>query len=109
MIYGQNVFDQPVKNNLITYDNIRNIAIGLGGDYMTGCLLGYTYYRMIAIDLSKQQALDVDPKTIQQFYCKFRSSRKHNNIFHCWTSKRNNFKFFTKNCECVSHFYFVLI
>ena len=37
---------------------------------MTGCLLDYTYikkyYKMIAIGLSKQQALDADPKAIQQ-------------------------------------------
>ena len=35
-----------------------------------GCLLDYRYikdyYKMIAIDLSKQQALDADPGAIQQ-------------------------------------------
>ena len=63
-------FDQPIKNNLITYDKIRKIATGQGDDYTTGCLLDYNYfsnyYKMIAIDLSKQQALDADPKEIQQ-------------------------------------------
>ena len=63
-------FDQPIKNNLITYDNIWKIATGQGDDYTTGCLLDYNYfsnyYKMIAIDLSKQQALDADPKEIQQ-------------------------------------------
>ena len=29
VIDGRNFFDQPVKNNLKTYDNIRKIAIGL--------------------------------------------------------------------------------
>ena len=29
VIHGRNFFDQPVKNNLKTYDNIRKIAIGL--------------------------------------------------------------------------------
>ena len=28
MIEGQNFFDQPIRNNLITYDNIRKISIG---------------------------------------------------------------------------------
>ena len=28
MIYGKNVFDQPVKNDLITYDHVRKITIG---------------------------------------------------------------------------------
>ena len=66
MINGRNVFDQLVKNNLITYDNIRKIAIGQIDDYTTDCLLNYNYfnnyYKMIAIDLSKQQAFDADPK-----------------------------------------------
>ena len=64
------ISDQPIKNNKVTYENIRKIATGQGDDYTTGCLLDYTYfkkyYKMIAIDLSKQQALDADPKAIQQ-------------------------------------------
>ena len=70
MIDGKNFFDQPVKNNEVTYENIRKIATGQGDDYTTGCLLDYiyfkNYYKMIAVDLSKQQALDADPKAIQQ-------------------------------------------
>ena len=62
--------DQPVRNNLITYDNIQKILTGQGDDYATGCLVGYgyfnKYYKMIAIDLSTQQVLDADPKTIQK-------------------------------------------
>ena len=69
MINGENFFDQPIKNNKITY-NIRKIATGQGDDYTTGCLLDYPYfidtYKMIAVDLSKQQALDADPRAIQQ-------------------------------------------
>ena len=41
MIDGKNFFDQPVKNNLRTYDNIRKNATGQGDDYNTGCLLDY--------------------------------------------------------------------
>ena len=70
MIAGKNFFNQPIKNDKVTYDNIIKIATGQGGDYTTGCFLDYTYfkkyYKMIAIDLSKQQALDPDPKAIQQ-------------------------------------------
>ena len=69
MIDGKNFFDQPVKNDKVTYENIRKIATGQG-DYTTGCLLDHSYfkdhYRMIAVDLSKKQALDTDPKAIQQ-------------------------------------------
>ena len=70
MINGENFFDQPIKNNKVTYENIRKIATGQGDDYITGCLLDYSYfmdtYKMIAVDLSKQQALDADPRAIQQ-------------------------------------------
>ena len=44
MINGENVFDQPIKNNKVTYENIRNISIGQGHDYTTGCLLDYSYF-----------------------------------------------------------------
>ena len=70
MIDGKNVFDQPINNDFKSYENIRIIAAGQGDDYTTGCLLDYPYfkdhYKMIAIDLSKQQALDADPRAIQQ-------------------------------------------
>ena len=52
------------------HENIRKIATGQGDDYTAGCLLDYSYikdrYKMIAIDLSNQQVLDVDPRAIQQ-------------------------------------------
>ena len=67
MINGENVFDQPIKNNKVTYENIRKTATGQGDDYTTGCLLDYSYfentYKTIAVDLSKQHA---DPRVIQQ-------------------------------------------
>ena len=70
MADGQNFFNQPVKNNLITYDSIQKIATGQGDDYTADCLLDSNYFKdyckMIAMDLSKQQALDADPKAIQQ-------------------------------------------
>ena len=59
MIDGKNFFDQPVKDNKVTHENIRKIATGQGDDYTTGCLLDYPYfkdsYKIIAVDLSKQQ------------------------------------------------------
>ena len=70
MINGENFFNQPIKNNKVMYENIRKVATGQGDDYTTGCLLDYPYfmdtYKMIAVDLSKQQALDTDPRAIQQ-------------------------------------------
>ena len=68
MIDGKNFFDQPVKNDKVTYKNIRNIATGQRDDYTTGCLLDYIYFKsyskIIAVHLSKQQALYAHPKAI---------------------------------------------
>ena len=70
IINGENFFDHPIKNNKIIYQNIRKIAMSQGDYYTTGCLLDYSYfkynYKMIAVDLSKQHALDTDPRAIQQ-------------------------------------------
>ena len=70
MIDGRNFFDQAIDSMTKTYKNIRKIAIGQGYDYTNGCLLDYTYFKenckLIAIDLSKQQELDADPRAIQQ-------------------------------------------
>ena len=52
------------KNDLKTYDNIRKTD--QGDDYLSGCLLDdpyfKVYYELMAPDLSKQQALDANPK-----------------------------------------------
>ena len=70
MIDAKNGFDQPVKNDLKRLIIFKKIATGQGDDYVTGCLLDYNYFKryfkMIAIDLRKQQALDADAKAIQQ-------------------------------------------
>ena len=70
IINGENFFNQPVKDNKVTYENIRKVAIGKRDDHTNGCLLDYPYfrdsYKMIAVDLSRQQALDADLRAIQQ-------------------------------------------
>ena len=70
MINGKNFFDQPAKNDKVTYENIRKISTGQGDDYTTGCMLTIPISKNITkwlqIDLSKQQALDADPKAIEQ-------------------------------------------
>ena len=78
MIGGKNFFDQPINSMTKTYENIRKIATVQRDDYTTSCLLDYSYfknyYKMFAIDLSKQQELDADPRAIQKynFNSKFR-------------------------------------
>ena len=86
MIDGKKFFDQPVKNNKVTYENTRKVATGQGDDYTTDCLLDYiyfkNYYKMIAVDLSKQQALDADPKAIQQINFTANLDRAGNTRFY---------------------------
>ena len=70
MTDGKNFFDQLINSELKTYEIIRKNATGKGYDYTTGCLLDYSHfkinYKMVAMDLSKQQVLDADPSAIQQ-------------------------------------------
>ena len=104
MIDGRNVFDQPVKNYLIIYENIQKIATCQGDDYTTGCLLDYlyfkNYYKMIAMDLSKEQALDADPKLIQQINSIVNLHRDGNitMFFFIEEAKETISQYFTRNC-----------
>ena len=87
MTNGENFFDQPIKNNNVTYEDIGKIATGHGDDCTTGCLLDYPYfqdsYKMIAVDLIKQQALDADPRANQQINFAANLDRAGNTrIFH---------------------------
>ena len=69
-IDGRNFYNQPINDLIKQYNEVRKISTGQGDDYTTGCLLDFAYfeknYRLIAADLSKQKALDADPKAIQQ-------------------------------------------
>ena len=47
MINRENFFDQPVKNNKVTYKKIGKIATGQGDNYTTGCLLDYPCFNDI--------------------------------------------------------------
>ena len=93
MINEPNLFDQPVKNDLRTYDTIWKIMKGQGYDYTTACLLDYPYFKenckiskLTAIDLTKQKELDADPKAIQQ-------------INFTGNLARNSIANRTRNCE----------
>ena len=85
MIDRKNFFDQPINTELKTYENVRKIASSIGDDYTTGCLLDYSYfkenYKLIAIDLSKQRALDADPRAIQQIDFTANLDRAGNTMF----------------------------
>ena len=69
MIDGKIFFDQPINSELKTYESIRKNATGQGDNYTTGCLLDYSYfeenYKMIAINISKQQVLHANRRAVQ--------------------------------------------
>ena len=105
---GKRFFDQPLKSNMRTGNNIRKVATVQGDDYTTGCLLYYNcfnnYYKMIAIDLGKQQVLHGDPKAIQKM--NFTGNQKRDNgaiMFFIIEKAKKNKKgtFFTKNYESI--------
>ena len=101
MIDGRNLFDQPIKNDLKTYYNIRKIATGQSYDYTTGCLLDYpyfkNYYKLIAIALSKQQKIDADPKAIQQIsFTRNLSTEEGATMFFTIEERKERFLDFSK-------------
>ena len=103
-----------IKRDLKTYDNVRKIETGQVDDYTTECLLDYTYFKiyfeLIAIDFSKQQKLDVDPKAIQQINFtgslnRVGGARMYFNI----EKAKQTVLDFSKDAVKVLWFYFVLI
>ena len=69
-IDGRNFYDQPINDLIKQYDEVRKILTGQDDDSSTGCLLDFAFfknnYRLIAVDLSKQKALNADSRAIQQ-------------------------------------------
>ena len=63
MFDGRNFYGQPINDTIKQNDEVRKVTTGYGG-----CLLDYAYfkdnYRLIAVDLSKQKALDAYPRAI---------------------------------------------
>ena len=58
MIDKRNFCGQPINDIIKQYDEVRKVSTG------------YAYfkdnYKLVAVDLSKQKALDADPRAIQQ-------------------------------------------
>ena len=70
LIDGRNFYDHPIDGLIKQYDEVRKVSTEYGDDYTTGCLLDYAYFKdnckLVAFGLSKQKALDADPKAIRQ-------------------------------------------
>ena len=65
--------DQTINGSIKRYDEVIKVSTGQGDDCATGCLLDYAYFkdncRLIAVDLSKQKALDADQEQFsKQFF-----------------------------------------
>ena len=75
IIDGRTFYDNPIESDIEKYRELKKVMIGKGEDYTTGSLLYFNYfekhYKLVAIDLSKQKELDVDPRAIQQIEFKY--------------------------------------
>ena len=62
IIIGKNFSDQPNDSDIKQYEEIKKLTTEKGEEYSTGCLLDYdyikNYYRLIAVDLIRQEELD---------------------------------------------------
>ena len=70
LIDRRSFYDQPIDDLIKQYDEVRKVSTEQEYYYTTGLVLDYAYfkdnYRLIAFNLSKQEAFDADPKAIQQ-------------------------------------------
>ena len=54
MIDGRNFFDQPMKDNLKAWNNIRKITTGRGGDYTIRVFIRlYLFQKMLWINCNR--------------------------------------------------------
>ena len=105
MVKGYNViidklafFDLPIKTEEESYEKI--IDISRNNEYTTGNLLDYNYfknhYKLIAIDLSKQQVLQENEDLIQQINFIGRLEKK-SDVFIIIKKKENTILEFSQN------------
>ena len=72
-----------MKEHMITFGRLSN---GQRDGYATGFQLDYAYfkehYRLIVVDLNKQQIADANPKPIQKNYFYWKLIEECDNIFY---------------------------
>ena len=105
------MFHQLVKDDLAIYGNIQKIPTGQGDNHTFSCLLYYNYfesfYKMIAIDISKHLALNADPKTIQQINLTAISYRAEKTTMFFIIEELKRFEIFNRELwECCNFIYF---
>ena len=104
----RNFYDQSINDLIKQYEEVRKISTGQSDDYSTVCLLDYVYFkddfRLITADLSKQKALDPDPKAIQQIIFTGQVDDEALTVFYILEQskvKRNNARIFQRNNKSV--------
>ena len=72
---GRSCYDNPIESDIEKYRELKRVMIGKGEDYATGSLLDFhyfdEYYKLVAVNLSKQKELDAYPRAIQQIEFKY--------------------------------------
>ena len=101
LIVGKRTFDQTIKGDIKTYEDIRKIVTCQEDDYITRWLLDCPCfkenYKMISIDLIKQ-AFDFDPKEVQVYsIANLDQARKTLMFFIFKRSERKLFCIFNKD------------
>ena len=75
IIDGRNFYDNPIQSDIGKYRELKKVMNGKGEDYTTRSLLDFNYfdkhYKLVSVDLSKQNELDADPRAIQQIEFKY--------------------------------------
>ena len=93
-------FDLPIKNEEEAYEKI--IDISKNDEYTTGNLLDYDYfkkyYKLIAIDLSKQQVLQENKDLIQQINFIGRLDQNANIFVIIEKKRKYHVRIFSKFC-----------
>ena len=99
----RNFYDQSINDLIKQYDEVRKISAGQGDDYTTDSLLDFAYFekncRLIAVNWSKEKALDADPRAIQQIVFTGKASQNVivYNILKQWKERILQFSKGTKN------------
>ena len=87
-----------LKVILKKYRELKKVIIGKGEDYTTGSLLDFNYfnkhYKLVAVDLSKQEELDADPRAIQQIEFKYMFGIDSTNYWVLEKSKETILEFY---------------
>ena len=71
IINVNNCYDQPFDSDIKRLEELSKLKTGQGGDYTTGCSLGYDYikrhHRLVTVDLSRQRKVMLIRKQFRKY------------------------------------------